>query len=663
MPTESDLGRLSALQTEQQNPHSQSIDEVSAVELCHIINNEDATIAGAIKKCIPVIAESIDILAERVSNGGRVIYVGAGTSGRLGVLDASEIPPTYSAPEGQFVGIIAGGDVALRKAQEGAEDDGAAAVNDLKALKLKPKLDSLVGLAASGRTPYVLSCLSYAKNHGCFTIGIACAEPSSMSTSKDVDCMISAVVGPEVVTGSTRMKAGTATKLVLNMLSTGVMIKIGKTFGNMMVDLRATNLKLQQRSRNILRSICGSKCPEADEALDDLLNSCGGSVKIAIASLTLGVTVLEAVNRLDDAGGVLSKILKHDEGVPADPTTNSNQFEYALCIDGGGSKCAAALISADGAISIGEAGGCNVTDVGVEAAILSISLAIQRAADSSSLLSGRHWDTVQYSSIWVGLAGYDRPRVAAQVNQGLETLFHRPRGPRLRITNDIELLALPVLKRYNINTAIVLIAGTGSVAMSYKRDGDGLLRISRAGGWGHMLGDDGSGFDIGKKSIRHALAALDDFHSSASFEPQNPEFDRLTRVVLKHFQQDRSSKLDYDLLSEVLNSRPELQKERIAQLAKVVVELSGEDVQAQAITSSAVHSLVSLVQSVAQSRQLDLNDSALLLAGGLMQNDIFKRQLEGELLKAVPRFKVMEVVKQPALLGCQQLLREELLSR
>lgn len=152
---------------------------------------------------------------------------------RLGVLDASEIPPTYSAPEGQFVGLIAGGDHALRHAQEGAEDDVDAAVRDLDALLVNGRVDSLIGVAASGRTPYVLSCLSYAKSLGCVTIGVACADPSAMSVSDDVDFKITPVVGPEVVTGSTRMKAGTATKLVLNMLSTGTMIKIGKTFGNM----------------------------------------------------------------------------------------------------------------------------------------------------------------------------------------------------------------------------------------------------------------------------------------------------------------------------------------------------------------------------------------------------------------------------------------------
>ena len=152
---------------------------------------------------------------------------------RLGILDASEIPPTFSSPEGQFIGIIAGGEAAIRHAREGAEDDVSAAMHDLEALQLKGSVDSLIGIAASGRTPYVLSCLEYAKSRGCATTGVACVEPSAMSRSGNIDFMISPVVGPEIVTGSTRMKAGTATKLVLNMLSTGTMIKIGKTYGNM----------------------------------------------------------------------------------------------------------------------------------------------------------------------------------------------------------------------------------------------------------------------------------------------------------------------------------------------------------------------------------------------------------------------------------------------
>lgn len=659
MPTEPDLAGLFALQTEQENPHSRHIDKVSTLELCHIINDEDATIAGTIARCIPAIAEAIDTISDRVRNGGRVIYVGAGTSGRLGVLDASEIPPTYSAPEGQFVGIIAGGDAALRYAQEGAEDDVDAAVNDLKALNLDGKVDSLVGLAASGRTPYVLSCLTYAKQHGCFTVGVACAEPSRMSVADDIDCMINAVVGPEVVTGSTRMKAGTATKLVLNMLSTGIMIKIGKTFGNMMVDLKATNLKLQQRSRNILRSICGTKCPRTDEELDAVLSSSGGSVKIAIVSLRLGIPVPEAITRLRDSGGVLAKVLEQEQITQILPTTNGTARKYALCIDGGGSKCAAAIISADGGIICGEAGGCNVTDVGVEAAIKSIGLAIQRAVDSSPALSGQDWRTLSLSSIWVGLAGYDRPLVAAQVDQALEKLFCRPRGPKLKITNDIELLALSALEKHKTNSAIVLIAGTGSIAMGYRRDGDQIFRTSRVGGWGHILGDDGSGFDIGRKGVRHALAALDGFKLRYPSGNHYPELDELTRRVLEYHLPKSESKADFDLLSRVLNPGPDIQsKEHIAQLAKIVVESSVENVEAEKIVSSAVQSLVSLVRPIAVSGQPDVSNSVLVLAGGLMQSSIFRKRLEEDLAKTIPQFNAVELVTNPAALGAQHLLLE-----
>lgn len=223
---------LTAIQTESRNQRSTLIDKVSTHELCQIINEEDKAVPAVVEACIPTIAKAIDALAERVRDGGRIYYIGAGTSGRLGVLDASEIPPTYSAPPEQFVGVIAGGDVALRSAIEGAEDDAEAAVKDLKMRQFNGEKDCLIGIAASGRTPYVLGGLAWAKEQGCVTVGVACSTPSEMGQSGDVDFMIEAVTGAEVVTGSTRMKAGTATKLVLNTISTGVMIRIGKTYGN-----------------------------------------------------------------------------------------------------------------------------------------------------------------------------------------------------------------------------------------------------------------------------------------------------------------------------------------------------------------------------------------------------------------------------------------------
>lgn len=266
-----DVLDLSGLQTEAINECTGNIDRVSTLQMCTMINNEDKTVADSVTACLEDIALAIDLLVPRVRAGGRVIYVGAGTSGRfvflmrmikskleshqefifrLGVLDSSEILPTFAAPPTQFVGLIAGGDAAIRKAQEGAEDSIVAGREDLVAINLNGENDSIIGIAASGRTPYVLSALKYAKSLGCLTLGVACVSPSEMGQSGNVDVMIAPLPGPEVVTGSTRLKAGTATKLVLNMLSTGTMIKAGKTYGNMVRGL-------QSRSSNpMLISIC-----------------------------------------------------------------------------------------------------------------------------------------------------------------------------------------------------------------------------------------------------------------------------------------------------------------------------------------------------------------------------------------------------------------------
>ncbi|OAL22400.1 hypothetical protein AYO20_11186 [Fonsecaea nubica] len=657
---------LFALQTEQRNTKSLDIDQVPTLDLCQIINAEDATVSEAVSKCIPVIAAAIDCLAARVQSGGRVIYVGAGTSGRLGVLDASEIPPTYSAPEGQFVGIIAGGDAALRHAQEGAEDDLAAAVQDLKALQLTGAVDSLIGIAASGRTPYVLSCLSYAKGLGCATIGVACARPSAMSTSGDVDFMIDAVVGPEVVTGSTRMKAGTATKLVLNMLSTGTMIKTGKTYGNMMVDLRATNFKLQQRSRNILRAICGTQCPDSDADLDALLASCQGSVKLAIATIGLGTSVEEAKRRLEDAGGVLANVLKKPphEYTKSQPTADSRAPEYVLCVDGGGSKCAAVVTSADGQIGYGEGPGCNVTDIGVESAFQSISLAIQRACDSHSTVRAGPWTPDLFSSIWIALAGHDRKEVAVTVDAMMEKLFKRSLGATLRVTNDIELLAVSAAEKNEASSAIVLVAGTGSIAMAFQRQGNGFVRSGRSGGWGHLLGDDGSGFDIGRQAVRLALSAVDEFNNRSRSRSRSLDDDKpfaptaLVQRIFDSFCLHDATQPTLDLLSSVLSSASEVEKKKqIAQVAGLVIDASAVDVQAKNIVQKAVNSLVGLLDPLIRSGQIDLSTSNLVLAGGLMQSPVFVDAFKEALHVAEFSFRNIQVVNQPAILGAHHLLR------
>jgi len=287
---------LKNLTTEARNPASMNIDELSAIEIVRLMNDEDAGVAAAVATQAEAIAAAIDGITERLRRGGRLIYVGAGTSGRLGVLDATECPPTFNSPPGQVIGLIAGGTDALKRAVEGAEDRPELADQDLRAAQAGPN-DVVVGIATSGRTPYVVASLAFARSQGCFTVAIACNADSSLS--READIAITPIVGPEVVSGSTRLKAGTATKMVLNMLSTGAMVRIGKTYGNLMVDLRATNSKLRDRSRRIVETIMGVD----EKAASELLARCDGELKTAIVVGRTSCTPAEARTRLEQAGG------------------------------------------------------------------------------------------------------------------------------------------------------------------------------------------------------------------------------------------------------------------------------------------------------------------------------------------------------------------------
>ena len=303
---------LASLTTESRNLNSEHIDEVSTLEMLTIINQEDATVPAAVATQLPAIATAVDAIAERFGHGGRLFYIGAGTSGRLGVLDASECPPTFSVPPALVQGLIAGGDNSLRNSAEHAEDspeDGAA---DLKAAGFgianatdasAHTPDVLVGIAASGRTPYVLGALLHARSLGAFTVGLSCVEGSPVT--KIVDLAITPVTGPEVITGSTRMKAGTATKLVLNMISTGVMVRTGAVFGNLMVNVKPTNDKLIDRAHRIIMAATGCDRYAATRLLIE-----GGSVKVAIAMQELSLPREAAEERLASAGGNLSNALR-----------------------------------------------------------------------------------------------------------------------------------------------------------------------------------------------------------------------------------------------------------------------------------------------------------------------------------------------------------------
>jgi N-acetylmuramic acid 6-phosphate etherase len=296
--------RLGELPTEARNPRSERLDELSTLEMLTVVNDEDATVAAAVRACLPRIAEALDAIAERFGRGGRLFYVGAGTSGRLGVLDASECPPTFSVEPGLFVGLIAGGDSALRKSSEASEDSPEAGAGDLAAFALRAE-DAVVGIAASGRTPYVLGAIAKAKAVGALRIALTCAGPTVSKLGAAAEIAIELATGPEVLTGSTRMKAGTATKMVLNMLSTGVMVRQGAVFGNLMVNVQPTNAKLVDRARRIIAAATG-----CDEATAARLLSEAGSVKVAIAMQRLGLPYAAAMARLKHAGGSLRAALR-----------------------------------------------------------------------------------------------------------------------------------------------------------------------------------------------------------------------------------------------------------------------------------------------------------------------------------------------------------------
>ena len=296
------LQQLNQLITEQRNPNSMQLDSLSAQELVALIYREDQQVVLAVEKCLPQIASAVEKIVAAFERGGRLVYVGAGTSGRLGVLDASECPPTYGVKPEMVVGLIAGGDHALRHPIEGAEDNVKQGQADLEEIDFSAQ-DVLVGIAASGRTPYVLGALNYAKQLGATTVSIASNPKSKMAEVADI--AIETVVGPEVLTGSSRMKSGTAQKLVLNMLTTASMVLIGKCYQNLMVDVQASNEKLKARALKIVME--ATECD--NETAANVLAKANGKVKLAILMQLSGLDALEAQSLLDKSNGKLRQAL------------------------------------------------------------------------------------------------------------------------------------------------------------------------------------------------------------------------------------------------------------------------------------------------------------------------------------------------------------------
>ena len=294
---------LKKIATEQRNPNTMNIDTLSTLDMVKLINQEDHRVAEAVAEVTDKIAQAIDVIADRLSKGGRLIYCGAGTSGRLGILDAVECPPTYSTEPEMVQALMAGGYPAIFKAVEGAEDSKELGVQDMKGINFVAG-DVLVGIAASGRTPYVLGCMEYAKELGAPTVSVTCCPGSVLDNFADIG--IAPCPGPEVITGSTRMKSGTAQKMVLNMLSTGTMIKLGKVYGNLMVDVKPSNEKLVRRCVTIVCNATGCD----DDTGTAALEACEYRPKTAIVMVLCGVSAEEAKAMLNKADGRVAKVLE-----------------------------------------------------------------------------------------------------------------------------------------------------------------------------------------------------------------------------------------------------------------------------------------------------------------------------------------------------------------
>lgn len=564
------------LLTEARNPQSEDLDVRSALEIVRLMNAEDAKVPPAVATQAESIARAIDVIVDRLRRGGRLVYVGAGTSGRLGVLDASECPPTFNSLPGQVVGVIAGGLTALTTAVEGAEDRPESGETDVRHVQLSAG-DVLVGIATSGRTPFVIGAMRHARALGAFTIGLVCVRDSELAA--EADLMIAPLVGPEVLTGSTRLKAGTATKLVLNMLTTGAMVLLGKAYGNLMVDLRATNTKLKARTNRIVRHLLGVNNEQADE----LLAQCSGELKTAIVVGHTGNSPDEARSKLAESGGRIAAVLGRREAGIGYP-------HHVLGIDGGGTQVQAILaVIEDGkprVLGRGQGGPANVKADSQESAFAQIGRAINAAFAAAGLSPGR------VGAACLGLAGAGRPAEQRAVSAWAE---RNQVSTIIEVTGDV---ALPIALLPG-ETGIAIVAGTGSCVIGRASDG----RNARAGGWGPLLGDEGSAYGLALSALRAIVKTVDGRGRSTS----------LTERLLKQMGLSEPAQV----ISAVHS--PDWDRTRLAMLAPDVIRVADEgDSVATEILISHVAELAENAAVVIRRLGLQQDGIALALAGGLL---------------------------------------------
>jgi N-acetylmuramic acid 6-phosphate etherase len=606
------------LQTEARNPASMNLDELTPLQLVHLMTAEDARVVPAVASQAEAIARAIEVIAERLRQGGRLVYAGAGTSGRLGVLDATECPPTFSAPPGRVVGLIAGGPPALTQAVEGAEDHPEYAANDLDALRFSDR-DVLVGIATSGRTPYVLGALAHARRLGAFTIGLACNADAELIGHADL--AITPVVGPEILSGSTRLKAGTATKLVLNMLSTCAMVRLGKTFGNLMVDLRATNEKLRLRTNRIVRTLTGLDRAAADA----LLERCGRELKTALVAQLAGVSPGEARARLGAAGGQVRQAVGE---LATDHLVSSKAVaaDLVLGIDGGGTGTVALLAQSTPGTGLGstvlgrgESGPSNLQAIGLPGALQALHEAIARAF----VAAGR--ERLPVSTAHLGLAGAGRASEQAAIRSWVERAGV---AARIEVTADTPLL---LAAGTPAGWGVALVAGTGS--MAFARAGDGTA--ARAGGWGYLLGDEGSGYRLVLTGLQAVVRAADG---------RGPPT-RLTDGFLAELRLREPA----DLVSAIYGGGRD--RAGLAALAPTVLQAAQHgDAVACELVQNAANELAELAVAAARKVGLEHQPVPLALAGGLLlASSSYRRQVLEAAAQRGLRPEPVGLVEEPAL--------------
>ncbi|XWW96342.1 hypothetical protein V2A60_004315 [Cordyceps javanica] len=523
---------LGNLLTEAIGREAEDMDSLSTLGLCQRFQQEESRVPDAIAPCLDTVASLIDDMTPRLRAGGRLIYVGAGNSGRIAQMDCAELPVTFSVDPCQFVAVIAGGPRAVGEAVEGAEDarrDGEAAMD---ALRLAPH-DIVIGISASGRTPFVLGAMQRAVSRGgsggVLTAALTNAQPSAVGRL-GVDYCITALVGPEFVAGSTRLKAGSCAKQLLTMISTCCMVRLGKTYRGLMVDVRVDNEKLRVRGRRIVSQVCRGKDLQKnaaallrldqETALDDLIDAlivrCGGSVKLACAVGASGLDLSDAKRRLQDVHGCLSDFISSlERGCPLTVVSVSPEKtpRLFLAIDGGGTKCAVSISTAQGVVAKAVTGPCNLHSASLTGVVEEIRTAVLKAVASLPPESPhRRASMPNFCRVWAGIAGFHHlgPPQTDKFARALERLFgvSAKDGSSLRLTCDTSLLSCCLAEEAEEDgeAGIALVAGTGSVAIAFRKTASGeVVQGGRAGGWGHLVGDDGSAFAIGKRALQSVL--------------------------------------------------------------------------------------------------------------------------------------------------------------